>query len=95
MAGYNDLYFYVSSDELTDYYPNNHPNRFTVKVDRQYCLTNIWECSVTEVHFVANFTKPVDRFVYLCCDLVATSSVNGIRKRIEKTESNEFVYVRT
>ena len=82
MADYSDLYFYVSSDELTDYYPSNHPNRFTAKTDRDYYLSGTWECCVTEVHFVANFAKPIDRFVYLCCDLVATSSVQGTRKRI-------------
>ena len=82
MANATEHYFYLSSEDCSSYFPLNEPNRFISKLNRDYNLRGVWECAVTEVQFVANFTRPVDRFIYLCCDIVRPSYVYCTKKNI-------------
>ena len=72
----NDRYFFLSSTDSANIYPQNNPYAFTVQLPEIITLTGKWTCSL--VHYLCKLGKDVSA-VYIMCDFISDSYIKDTK----------------
>ncbi len=67
------MYFFLSSTDSLDSYPDNHPFDFTVNLGRYYHLKEHDRLALLDIQFDGKSSEDL----YIFCDSVSSSYVNG------------------
>ena len=65
------------SDENKTYFPDNTPTKFKIHLAEPLQLDNIWKVALTEIRIKDDNKIPYMNDLYLLCDFVDYSIVNG------------------
>ena len=71
------FYVYISSSDSTNYFPDNQPSKFTVKLPETLRLHEKWQLALCEIQYPSIQNKP-DQLLILC-DLCQDSIVGDKR----------------
>ncbi len=67
------MYFFLSSTDCLDSYPDNHPWNFTVNLGQYYHLKERDRLALLDIQFDGKSSQDL----YVFCDSVSSSYVNG------------------
>ncbi|CAH1774166.1 unnamed protein product [Owenia fusiformis] len=95
-----DIYFYLSSTDSTNIYPNNTASEFTVKLPRYFYLKGKWKIGLVDIQLPPLDSNDallyLDVFCDLCIESVVDGNVQPILRRIPKDYSwlsfNQVLY---
>lgn len=92
----NDFYLHLYCGDSLEKHVDSHAGDFLVDLPRTYVLEGQWECALTELTFVSDFEKLINR-IYVCSDLVVQSYARGtslpILRPVDITENEKNVLV--
>jgi Ca2+-dependent lipid-binding protein len=76
------MFLYLSSDHCKDTYPENEPQNFTVDLPQTLRLQGEWSLGLLQVHIKS--PKPINKHVYIACNIIVNSYVGRECYRILK-----------
>ena len=68
-----DHFIYLSSDDSEEFFPDNKPSHFTVKLPGTLKLSGKWVCAITEIVYHPMFKGVRPTSLYICSDIVEAS----------------------
>ena len=71
------FYVYISSSESSQYFPDNQPSRFTIKLPETLRLHGKWQIALSEIQYPSIQKKPEQ--LLILCDLCQYSIVGDTR----------------
>ena len=80
-------YLYLNSDDSKQYYPNNTPFDFTVKLSDPLELPGKWKLALSEIHFS---NRDVEWYVY--CELCESNNVMDYNLPILRRVHNPSIF---
>ena len=72
----NDIYFFLSSTDSANIYPQNNPYAFTVQLPEIVQLSDNWSCCL--VYFLCHLREDTSS-IYVLCDAISDSYVKDTK----------------